>query len=120
MHEVHESMGNKRYVIMGAGEVGCHLARTLSAQGHRVTVVDNDPSKRQIVEEQLDAGFVQGNGANLPTLEAARVDGCELFVAASSSDEANLAASLLAKHLGAPRTVVRVASSEDVTRFGRT
>jgi trk system potassium uptake protein TrkA len=113
-------MGNKRYVIMGAGEVGCHLARTLSAQGHRVTVIDNDPAKRQIVEEQLDAGFVQGNGANLPTLEAARVDGCELFVAASSSDEANLAASLLAKHLGAPRTVVRVASSEDVTRFGRT
>lgn len=113
-------MSNKRYVIMGAGEVGCHLARTLSGQGHRVTVIDANAEKRQIVEEQLDAAFVCGNGANLPTLEAAEVAKCELFVAASSSDEANLAASLLAKHLGAPRTVVRVALSEDVTRFGRT
>lgn len=113
-------MGNKRYAIMGAGEVGCHLARVLSSQGHRVTVIDTDPSKRQIVEEQLDAGFVLGNGANLPTLETARVDGCELFVAASSSDEANLAASLLAKHLGVPRTVVRVSASEDITKFGKT
>ena len=104
-------MSNKRYVIMGAGEVGCHLARTLSVQGHRVTVIDSDASKRQIVEEQFDAAFVHGNGANLPTLEAARVKDCELFVAVSSSDEANLATSLLAKHLGAPRTVVRVALS---------
>lgn len=113
-------MKNKRFVIMGAGEVGCHLARTLSAQGHRVTVIDSDASKRQIVEEQIDAAFVHGNGANLPTLEAARVNDCELFVATSSSDEANLATSLLAKHLGAPRTVVRVALSEDVTKFGKT
>ena len=65
-------MKNKRFVIMGAGEVGCHLARTLSAQGHRVTVIDSDASKRQIVEEQIDAAFVHGNGANLPTLEAAQ------------------------------------------------
>jgi trk system potassium uptake protein TrkA len=112
-------MVSKRFVVMGAGEVGRYLARSLSAEGHSVTVIDNDPGKRQLVEEQLDVGFVLGNGAHVPTLEAADVAGCELFVAASSSDEANLGASLLAKSVGAPRTVARVATSEDVTRYGR-
>lgn len=109
----------KRFVVMGAGEVGRYLARSLSADGHNVTLIDSDPGMAQVVEEQLDAAFVLGNGTHIPTLEAARVAECDLFVAASSSDEANLAASLLAKRVGAPRTVVRVKSSEGVTRYGR-
>lgn len=113
-------MGTKRYAVMGAGEVGCHLARGLSAEGHKVTLIDSDPAKRSLVEEQLDVGFVLGNGAQIPTLEAAEVAECELFVAASSSDAANLAASLLAKRIGAERTVVRIARSEELTRYGHT
>lgn len=112
-------MSPRRYVVMGAGEVGRFLARSLSADGHDVSLVDSNPEKQRIVEEELDVAFVLGNGSHVPTLEAARVDGCELFVAASSSDEANLAASLLAKELGARRTVVRVKTSEDVTQYGR-
>ncbi|MGH0031397.1 MAG: Trk system potassium transporter TrkA [Myxococcota bacterium] len=112
-------MKPKRYVVMGAGEVGRYLARSLSADGHTVTLIDSDPGKRRMVEEELDVGFVLGNGSHVPTLEQAGVDQCDLFVSASSSDEANLAASLLAKSVGAPRTVVRVATSEDVTRYGR-
>lgn len=112
-------MTKKHYAVMGAGEVGCHLARTLSADGHRVTVIDSDPAKRRLVEEQLDVGFVLGNGAHMPTLEAADVASCELFVAASSSDEANLAASLLAKRAGVAKTVVRVSKSEDITRYSQ-
>jgi len=112
-------MDARRYVVMGAGEVGVHLARSLSVEGHRVSLIDSDPDKRRMVEEQLDVAFVLGNGSHVPTLQAAQVAGCDLFVAASSSDEANLAASLLAKSVGAARTVVRVKTSEDVTRFGR-
>ncbi len=112
-------MDAKRYVVMGAGEVGRYLARSLSAGGHTVTLIDSDPSKRQMVEDQLDVGFVLGNGSHVPVLEAAQVDRCDLFVAASSSDEANLAASLIAKQLGTRRTVVRLQTSEDVTRYGR-
>jgi trk system potassium uptake protein TrkA len=113
-----EEMASKHFAVMGAGEVGRYLARTLSDEGHRVTLIDHDPGKRKMVEEQLDVGFVLGNGAHVPTLEAADVASCDLFVAASASDEANLAASLLAKEMGVPRCVVRVATSEDVTKYG--
>jgi trk system potassium uptake protein TrkA len=111
-------MAERRYIVMGAGEVGRYLARSLSADGHSVTLIDRDPDKRRLVEEELDVAFVLGNGSHVPTLQAAGVDQCDLFVAASSSDEANLVASLLAKNAGAPRTVVRVKTSEDVTQFG--
>jgi trk system potassium uptake protein TrkA len=118
-------MDTKRYAVMGAGEVGCYLARTLSAGGHQVTLIDSDPKKQRMVEDQFDVVFVLGNGTHVATLKAAEVDQCEIFVAASSSDEANLVASLLAKRLGEPKTVgrpktvVRVATAEGVTKYGR-
>ncbi|MCR9093506.1 MAG: Trk system potassium transporter TrkA [bacterium] len=112
-------METRRFVILGAGEVGRYLASQLSVQGHRVTVIDEDLGKVSVVEDQLDVQFVLGNGSHIPTLERARVEECDLFIAVSSSDEANLAAALLAKTLGAPRAVVRVRTSEDITRYGR-
>jgi trk system potassium uptake protein TrkA len=107
-------MNSRRFVVMGAGEVGFHLARSLSRDGHRVTVVELDPSRQRRVEEELDVSVVAGNGARPPVLEAAGVDRCELFMAVSSSDEANLTAALLAKSLGAARTVVRVGIADEV------
>ncbi len=112
-------MDAKRFVVMGAGEVGQYLARDLSADGHEVTLIDSDVATLRSVEDRLDVNLVPGNGSHVPTLEAAGVAGCDLFVASSSSDEANLAASLLAKSLGAARTVVRLNTSEDVTHFGQ-
>lgn len=104
---------------MGAGEVGFHLARTLSHEGHSVVVIERDPEKRERVEEELDVHVVLGNGAHVPVLEAAKVKNCDLFMAVSSSDESNLAASVLAKRMGAQRSVVRVGVAEDVTTHRR-
>lgn len=107
-------MERKRYVVMGAGEVGFHLARTLSEENHDVVIVDSDTGPIARADEELDVLTVLGNGAHLPVLEQARVADCELFIAVSSSDEANLAASLLAKRLGARRSVVRVGAADEV------
>lgn len=107
-------MERKRYVVMGAGEVGYHLARSLSEESHDVVIVDAAPGPIARANDELDVLTVQGNGAHLPVLERARVADCDLFMAVSSSDEANLAASLLAKSLGARRTVVRVGAADEV------
>ncbi len=112
-------MEKKRYVVMGAGEVGFHLARILSQQGHAVVVIEPDLGKRERLEE-IDVAMVVGNGAHLPVLETAEANRADLFMAVSSNDEANLAASVLAGHLGARRTVVRVGVAEDVTVHRRT
>lgn len=108
-------MKKKRYVVMGVGEVGLHLARTLSLAGRDLVVIELDAERCARVEEELDVAVVTGNGTHVPVLESARVADCELFLAVSSSDEANLAASVLARRLGARRTVVRVGIAEDIT-----
>lgn len=107
-------MSQKRFVVMGAGEVGSHLARSLSQQGHNVAVIELDPVKRERLEDEIDVMVVEGNGAHPQVLEAAGVPDCELFMAVSSSDEANLAAANIAKFLGAQRSVVRVGIAEEV------
>lgn len=112
-------MGQKRFVVMGAGEVGYYLAQTLSQDGHDVAVIELDPVRKARIEDELDVLVVSGNGAHPPVLEAAGVASCELFLAVSSSDEANLAAAALAKHLGAERVVVRVGVAEEVITYRR-
>jgi trk system potassium uptake protein TrkA len=104
----------QRFVVMGAGEVGFHLARALSQQGHSVVVLDLDRRKLRRVEEELDVSAICGNGTHVPVLQAAAVDGCDLFLAVASSDEANLSAALMAKRMGAARTVVRLRAAETV------
>ncbi len=106
---------SERYVVMGAGEVGFHLARTLSQEGHEVVVIESDPERRDRLQDAIDAAVVLGNGAHVPVLEAAGVSRCDLFIAVSSNDEANLVAACLSKRLGAKRAVVRVGVAEDIT-----
>ncbi len=106
---------SQRFTVMGAGEVGFYLARELSQEGHKVVVIECDPVQKARVEDALDVSVVLGNGAHVPVLEAAKVQNSDLFMAVSSSDEANLAASVLAKRMGAHRTAVRVGVAEDVT-----
>ena len=113
-------MQPRQFVVMGAGEVGSHLARSLSSEGHRVTVIELDPEKKERIEEELDALVVKGNGAHPAVLESAAVGDSDLFLAVSSSDEANLTAARIAKHLGAKRTVVRVGYSDEVISDRRT
>lgn len=99
--------------------MGYHLAQTLSEQGQNVAVIELDPVKQERIEEELDVQVVPGNGAHPPVLEAAGVADCELFMAVSSSDEANFAAATLAKELGANRVVVRVGVAEEVITYRR-
>ena len=60
--------GPHNFVVMGAGEVGSHLAQTLSKQGHDITVIDTDPAKLERIDDELDVLTVEGNGAHPPVL----------------------------------------------------
>ena len=76
-------------------------------------------SFRERIEDELDVLAVEGNGAHPSVLAAAGVSECNLFMAVSSADEANLAAAHVAKHLGAARTVVRVGIAEEAITHRR-
>jgi len=104
---------------MGIGDLGFHIAEAFGRDVRSLTLTDVDPDLSDRIEDELDAAFVVGNGAHQAVLERARVDRAELFIAASSSEEANLVASVIARSLGARRSVVRLDTSEDLTIYRR-
>jgi trk system potassium uptake protein len=98
-----------RIAVAGAGNVGSFVAEDLSAKGHDIVVIEQDPAVIEIVKPELDVSWVKGDACELYTLDAAVLSSCEVVVAATGDDEDNLVISLLAKQeFAVPRVVARV------------
>jgi len=107
-----------RILIIGAGEVGEHLARMLTQERHHVVIVDHDPEQLSRIEEMLDVQVVPGHGASAAVLERAGAFNADILLAVTSQDEVNLLAALFAKHMGARRAIIRIKNS-DYVRYHR-
>ncbi|EYR63788.1 potassium transporter TrkA [Actinotalea ferrariae CF5-4] len=106
-----------RVVIAGAGSVGRSIARELLAADHEVTLVDKQPSAMRVASV-ADAEWLLADACELSTLTQARVDECDVIVAATGDDKVNLVVSLLAKtEYGVPRTVARVNNPKNEWMF---
>jgi trk system potassium uptake protein len=101
-----------RIMILGAGDVGFHLAQQLSQEGHDVVVVEENRDRARRVQELMDAEVVEGNGAALTTLEAAGISRTNLLVAVTSQDEINLVACLSAAQYRVPKRIARVSKPD--------
>lgn len=111
-----------RVIVIGVGEVGQHIARTLSAESHDVTVVDADAERVEAMQGDVDALVVAGNGASPKFLREVGAESADLLCAVTQSDEVNVIAALAAHQLGATRTVARVRDGEyfgEDTAFAR-
>jgi trk system potassium uptake protein TrkA len=97
-----------RIVIVGAGSVGRSIARELLTNGHRVLMIDKDPNAIRVTSVP-DAEWLLADACEITSLADAGLADCDVVVAASGDDKANLVVSLLAKtEYGVPRTVARV------------
>ena len=97
-----------RVAIAGAGAVGRSVARELLQNNHEVLLIDKDPRaiRAQSVSE---AEWLLADACELSSLEEAALSRCQVVVAATGDDKANLVVSLLAKtEFAVPRTVARV------------
>ena len=101
----------KRILVVGAGEVGYHLAERLTAEGHQVVVIETNPQRLKRLEK-LNLLAVKGSGASAKTLEEAGIREADLFIAVTNSDEINLISCLLAREYGVPLKIARVKSEE--------
>lgn len=101
-----------RVLVVGAGEVGFHLARRLSEENQDVVLIEGDPERADFAAQQLDVLTVTGNGASHSVLEQAGVEGARMLLAVTSRDEVNLVACLAAKRLGVTFAVARISGAE--------
>jgi len=86
-------------MIVGAGEVGFHIAKRLSEESQDVVVIDRDPTQIKKINENLDVQAFLGSGTSPRLLKEAGIKEADLLVAATDSDEVNLISCLLARNL---------------------
>ncbi|CAN5136076.1 TrkA family potassium uptake protein [soil metagenome] len=97
-----------RVAIAGAGAVGRSIAQELLENGHEILLIDKDPRaiKSDIVP---NAQWLLADSCEMSSLEEAGVETCDVMIAATGDDKANLVTSLLSKtEFAVPRTVARV------------
>ena len=88
-----------KIIIVGAGEVGFHIAQKLSEENQNVVIIDKDPQKIKRITENLDVQALQGGGTSPQMLRDAGIREADMLVAATDSDEVNLISCLMAKNL---------------------
>lgn len=108
-----------KIIIAGAGEVGYHLAKQLSSEAHDISVIDAKAEPLSRIDAYTDVLSVLGSSTSIEVLKGANVDKTELVIAVTSSESVNINTAILAKKLGARKTVARVGNAEyigDVSR----
>lgn len=99
-------------IIAGDGEVGFHLARTLSKIKHNITVVDPHSELLKMLQTDSDLLTIAGKSTSIETLKEAGVSSCDLLISVLHEESINIITCMLGKRLGAKRTIARVNSIE--------
>ena len=101
-----------KIVIIGAGEVGFNLAKSLSRENHEITVIDTDPQKCLRVKNNLDAHVIEGDGASQRILQSIDMKHVDYLLALTRIDEINLVCSRISKKMGAKHVICRLRNTE--------
>jgi len=101
-----------RIILVGGGEVGFHLSKILSREGHQVVLVEPDKEKIMRAEESLDIMVIEGSGSSVRTLMNAGIEQTDLVIAVSASDEVNILACMLAEKFGVAKKIARIRNEE--------
>lgn len=97
-----------RIIIAGAGEVGTHLAKMLSNENHEIILIDNDEDRLKPIDSSLDVLTYLGSATSINILQEVLQKKTDLFIAVTHGEDTNITASILAKRLGALKTIARI------------
>jgi trk system potassium uptake protein TrkA len=111
-----------KIIIAGIGDVGYQLARELSYESHDIIAIDKDQQRLSYTDSMTDILTINGSATSVEVLKGANVDKADLFVAVTSLEEVNVTSAILAKKLGAKKTIARISNAdylkpETITNF---
>lgn len=106
-----------KIIVVGAGEVGFHIAQRLALEAKEVLVIDSNPAALQRVTDKLDVQTVAGSGSSPRILQDVGIAPGDMFLAVTDSDEVNLVACFFADALAPGITKLARIRNEDYHRF---
>ncbi|HIZ76731.1 MAG TPA: Trk system potassium transporter TrkA [Firmicutes bacterium] len=118
MDEVEQTFGQSRkkaqnIIIVGGDTISYYLASELEAKGLNIKIFEEDFEQCKILSERLnDALIIHGDATDLQLLRDENVEESDLFAAITDDDHFNVLSAVLAKQLGAPRTVAQLKMSD--------
>ena len=108
-------------VIVGCSESGYHLSKALIAGGHEVVVIEKDPERFQLLNEELGSVALLGDGTDEVTLKRAGIARADVVVSLTGADATNLVISQMTKHIfKVPRTMALIKDPKNEPIFHET
>ena len=101
-----EQEAYSRIMIIGGGKIGFNLAKQLE-DSYKVKIIEPNEERCEEISRSLEKTIVlRGKGADQELLKSENISQVDVFCSLTNDDEANIMASLLAKKLGATKTMV--------------
>ena len=98
----------KYVVIAGGGKIGSALAEQIESN-HRVKVIESNAERAKVISENLVNTIVlEGNVSDRSLLHEENIEECDVFVALTNDDEANVMSCMLAKEMGAHKVIALI------------
>lgn len=114
----HEKEFVKYVTIIGGGNVGLKLAKSLENLKLKLKIIERNEERCSYLSQELkNALIINGDGTDLELLNEEDVASSDVVVSVTNNDEKNLLCSLLLKHLGAKRVVSRVSKNTNASLF---
>ncbi len=101
-----------RAVFVGASTLSVMTARLLLRRGHEVIVIERDKEYISTLSEELDCGFIHGEGSKPAILNEADPKATDVLFCLTRNDQANILASLVGRSLGYSRVVTKIDDPE--------
>ena len=107
-----------KVIIVGAGEVGFHIAKRLASENKDVVVIDRNPAVLQRILDHMDVQVLEGSGCSPMVLREAGIAKADMLLAVTDSDEINLMACTFANMLAPGLTKLARIRNDEYTAYG--
>ncbi|MEK6194089.1 MAG: NAD-binding protein, partial [Deltaproteobacteria bacterium] len=95
--------------IVGGGSIGFRLASLLEGDSVHTKIIEKNPDRCSTLAENLNKAVVlHGDGSNQELLREENVQDMDVVVTLTDDEETNILTSLLAKRMGAPKTITKI------------
>lgn len=101
-----------KIIICGAYGIGTHLAKMLSRNHEDITLIDEDDERLAQIGSDFDLLTAQASPSSIKALHEAGAEHADLFIAVTPEESLNITSCVLAKALGAKKTVAKISNSE--------